>query len=92
MTQIATVSFIDPNAPKLINVNFTGGQNRHQAESGLVGPAGGLLTSWNQFSDPTSSGTLVDSIGAATTVTIATNLGFPPLDTPVIDLTMLRGS
>jgi Invasin, domain 3 len=92
VTQIATVSFIDPNAPKFINVNFTGGQSPAPAETGLVGPAGGLLTNWNQL-NTTSSGPLVDSTGAATTAAISlTNLGFTAYDTPTIDLTMLRGS
>jgi hypothetical protein len=90
VTQIATVGFIDPNAPKLINVNFTAGQA--QTESSLAGPAGGLLTRWNQYADADSTGTVLDSLGEATTVTIDTNFGFTAFDTPVIDLTMLRGS
>lgn len=92
VTQIATVGFIDPNAPKLINVNFTGGQSPAPAETGLVGPAGGLLSSWNQL-NTTSSGPLVDSTGVATSAAISlTDLGFTALDAPAIDLTMLRGS
>ena len=75
----------------LINVNFTG--NSAETESSLVGPAGGLGTSWNQFNGPDSPGTLVDSTGAATTATIDTNFGLPnTYDSAVIDLTMLRGS
>jgi hypothetical protein len=92
VTQIAIVGFIDPNAPKLINVNFTGGQAPPPVESGLVGPAGGLLMSWNQYAGADSTGVVLDSVGEATTVTIDTNFGFTALDTPVIDLTMLRGS
>ena len=42
-------------------------------ESALVGPAGGLGTEWNQFADEDSSGPLVDSTGALTTVEFATN-------------------
>jgi hypothetical protein len=75
----------------LINVNYTGG-GTPPAESGLVGPAGGLGTTWNQLNS-TSSGALVDSTGAATTATVGlTNLDFTAHDTPTIDLTMLRGS
>jgi hypothetical protein len=74
----------------LINVNFTGGA---APESSLVGPGGGLGTTWNQFAGPDSPGTLLDSSGAATTVAINSNFGLPnTFDTPTIDLTMLRGS
>jgi hypothetical protein len=74
----------------LINVNFTGGAD---PESSLVGPGGGLGTTWNQFAGPDSPGTLLDSSGAATTVAINSNFGLPnTFDTATIDLTMLRGS
>lgn len=73
-----------------INVNFTGGAAN---ESGLVGPNGGLGTSWNQFAGPNSPGTLVDSNGAATSVTISSNFDLPDtFDSPAISLKMLRGS
>jgi hypothetical protein len=74
----------------LINVSYTGGTP--ETESTLSGPGGGLGTTWNQV-NATSSGALVDSTGAATTATVSlSNLGFTAYDTPVIDLTMLRGS
>ena len=76
-----------------INVNFTGNESPPPAESGLAGPDGGMGTSWNQFNGPDSPGLLVDSTGAATAVAIDTNFGLPnTLDTPAINLTMLRGS
>ena len=78
---------------QLINLNFNGNESPPPAESGLVGPGGGLGTSWNEFNGPDSPGTLNDSTGTATSVTIDTNFGLPnTLDVPVIDLTMLRGS
>ena len=87
----ATLTVLDPATPLAINVNFTGGTA--ETESALSGPAGGLGTTWNQFTGPTSPGTLVHSAGPATTVTIDTNFGLPgTFDTPVIALPMLRGS
>lgn len=78
---------------QLINVNFTGSATPGYTESGLVGPGGGLGTTWNQFNGPDSPGPLVTSAGAATTVAIDTNFGLPnTFDSPVINLTMLRGS
>lgn len=89
----ATVFLAGVTHGQLINVNFTGNESPAPTESGLVGPGGGLGTSWNQFNGPDSPGTLVDSTGAATGVAIDTNFGLPnTLDTPVINLTMLRGS
>ncbi|MEZ7956382.1 MAG: PEP-CTERM sorting domain-containing protein [Rubritalea sp.] len=61
-------------------------------ESGLVGPAGGGGTTWNQYSGADSTGTVVDSSNATTTVGLDTNFGLTAFDDPVIDLTMLRGS
>ncbi len=91
LTQKPTVGYIDPNSPKLINVNFTGGTA--ETESALSGPAGGLGTKWNQFMGPNSPGTLVYSTGVATPVTITTNFGMANVfDTPVVALPMLRGS
>jgi hypothetical protein len=80
----------------LINVNFngfTGGTpGPTQDASTLVGPAGGLGTSWNQYADEDSSGVLVDSTGAATTVTVATNFSEGRYDGTAPALTMLRAT
>jgi hypothetical protein len=81
----------------LINVNFNGftGGNpgpTTQVESTLVGPGGGLGTSWNQYADEDSSGVMVDSTGAATTVTVATNFSEGRYDGTGAILTMLRAT
>jgi alpha-galactosidase len=85
-------AFMTETAPaRTIHVNFTGGTA--ETGSALSGPAGGLGTTWNQFLGPNSPGTLVDSTGAATTVTITSNFGLTgTFDTPVLALPMLRGS
>jgi len=62
----------------LVNVNFngfTGGNTgpQPQIESTLEGPAGGLGTIWNQFSDEDSTGALVDATNGATSVQFTTN-------------------
>ncbi len=64
----------------LVNVNFEAFTPANQnppfvfaTESTLSGPAGGLNTQWNQYADEDSSGVVVDSTGAATTVTFITN-------------------
>ena len=60
----------------LINVNFeqyTPSLGTFAPEAELVGPAGGLGTEWNQYAANSSSGVVVDSTGAATTVTVATD-------------------
>ena len=61
----------------LVNVNFEkftpGGPGTPATESQLEGPGGGLGTSWNQYAANSSSGTVVDSTGANTTVTVTTN-------------------
>jgi len=62
----------------LINVNFeqfTPGLGTFETENTLEGPAGGLGTEWNQFADEDSSGILVDSTGANTTVAFNSNYG-----------------
>lgn len=88
---LVTLAAISSSQSALVSVNFTGGTG--ETASSLVGPAGGMGTSWNQFNGPNSSGTLVDSTGAASTIAINSNFGLPnTFDSPVIDLTMLRGS
>jgi hypothetical protein len=60
----------------LVNVNFdrfTGGGIADPIESTLVGPGGGLGTDWNRYADEDSTGALVDSTGAASTITFTTN-------------------
>lgn len=60
----------------LISVNFfqfTPSLGTAPVESTLVGPGGGLNTEWNQYADEDSTGTVVDSTGANTTVTFTTN-------------------
>ena len=73
----------------LINVNFNNGNT--VAESSLEGPAGGLGTTWNQYAGYDSTGTVLDSTGAATTVTIDTNFSLAANDNAT-PLTMLRHS
>lgn len=61
---------------ELISVNFeqfTPSLGTFETESTLVGPAGGLGTAWNQFADDDSTGFLVDSTGAVTTVQFTTD-------------------
>lgn len=80
----------------LISVNFNGftGGNPGPAQDGstLAGPAGGLGTSWNQFAANSSSGPMVDSTGAPTTGTIATNFSEGRYDGTAPGLTMLRAT
>jgi hypothetical protein len=69
------VSAASTNAA-LISVNFeqfTPSLGTPETESLLVGPAGGLGTQWNQYADDDSTGIMVDSTGANTTVTFTTN-------------------
>ena len=75
---------------QLINVNFNAGVT--QTESSLVGPANGLGTSWNQYEGANSTGTVLDSLGAATTIQIDTSFTLTARDGNSIPLTMLRGS
>ena len=75
---------------QLINVNFSAGVT--QTESSLVGPAGGLGTRWNQYAGADSTGAVLDSLGATTTVQIDTNFTLTAVDSATIPLTMLRGS
>jgi hypothetical protein len=80
----------------LVSVNFngfTGGTpGPTQDESTLVGPGGGLGTSWNQYADEDSTGVMVDSTGAATTISVATNFGEGRYDGTGPSLTMLRAT
>lgn len=86
----AAATFVTETASaQLININLTGGAAN---ESGLVGPAGGGGTTWNQYSGADSTGTVLDSTGATTTVGLDTNFGLTAFDAPVIGLPMLRGS
>jgi hypothetical protein len=90
VTQIATVGFIDPNAPKLINVNFAGAAA--EVASALSGPAGGLGTAWNQLLNiSNASGTLQDSTGTMTTVSISHTYNLFADDNPTT-LPIFQGS
>ena len=90
LNQIAIVSFIDPNAPKLINVNFAG--TAAEVEGALSGPAGGLGTAWNQLLNVSNaSGALLDSTGALTTVSISHNYNLFA-DDAATTLPILQGS
>ena len=61
---------------QLINVNFAGANTANEPSASLSGPAGGLGTTWNQVvGNGGSSGTLLDSTGATTTVSISNNYG-----------------
>jgi hypothetical protein len=68
------------NAQQSINVNFAGANTTNETALGglsaLSGPAGGLGTTWNQFTgNGGSTGPLLDSTGTATTVSISNNFG-----------------
>ena len=79
----------------LINVNFngfTGAADAGQVESSLEGPGGGLGTSWNQFADEDSAGTLVTSTGAATTIEFTSNFSESRYNGDGPSLTMLRAA
>ena len=71
IAEVATVGFIDPNAPKMISVNFTDAVDM-PVEATLSGPAGGLGTAWNQ-STTVDTGVLNDSTGSPTTVSVDTS-------------------
>lgn len=91
MALAASVCLTGISHGQLISVNFTGGTP--SVEGNLVGPGGGLATTWNQFAGPTSPGALVDSTGAASTVVISTNFDLPnTYDGGVINLKILQGS
>lgn len=75
---------------QLVNVNFDAGVT--QTEGSLVGPAGGMATSWNQYAGADSTGTVLDSNGAATSIGIDTNFTLTAVDPVSVPLTMLRGS
>ena len=60
----------------LININFTGFTGGNQGpteEADISGPAGGLGTTWNQYNNEDTSGTVLDSSGAATSIQVTTN-------------------
>jgi hypothetical protein len=80
----------------LLSVNFngfTGGTpGPAQDANTLEGPAGGLGTSWNQYADEDSTGVMVDSTGAATTVQVLTNFSEGRYDGTGPGLTMLRAT
>ena len=67
----AAISSAGTSLGQLVNLNFNGGADA-PVESTLSGPAGGLATSWNSVST-VDAGPLVDSTGAATTISIDTN-------------------
>ena len=90
---LVTASFA---SAALISVNFNGftGGNPGPAQDGnlLEGPAGGLETTWNQYADEDSTGVMVDSTGAPTTVTFTTNFSEGRYDGTGAPLTMLRAT
>jgi len=80
-----------------VNVNFNGftGGNPgpgEQVEDSLEGPAGGLGSSWNQFADEDSAGTLIDATGGATTIQFTTNFSEGRYNGTGPSLTMLRNA
>jgi hypothetical protein len=75
----------------LINVNFAGANTDNEPSASLSGPAGGLGTTWNQVVGTGGSGTLLDSTGASTTVTVGHNYGLTADDNPTT-LPILQGS
>lgn len=70
------VAALPRSVAQVINVNFNGwtasSAGVTEIESTLAGPVGGLGTRWNQFTNASSVGTLVNSTGAMTSVTFAT--------------------
>lgn len=80
---------------ELISVNFyrfTPSLGDPEVASTLEGPGGGLGTSWNQYAANSSSGTMVDSSGAATSVKVTTNFSEGRYDGTAPTLTMLRAT
>jgi hypothetical protein len=69
ITQTASVEFVDPNLPQAINVSFfnSAGTPAPADPAALVGPAGGLGESWNQFNGA-SAGNLLSTTGVLTGV------------------------
>ncbi len=82
----------------LINVNFNSWVPAHnpgpgiEDASALVGPAGGLGTFWNQFASHSSTNTIFDSAGEATTVTVSTDFTEGRYDGTGPSLRMLRST
>ena len=82
-----------------INVNFAGANTTNETALGglsaLSGPAGGLGTTWNQFTgNGGSTGPLLDSTGTPTTVSISNTFGLTADDSlsgtalPIFDSSM----
>jgi PEP-CTERM motif len=75
-----------------INVNFAGANTANEPSASLSGPAGGLGTTWNQVvGNGGSSGTLLDSTGATTTVTVGNDYSLTA-DDNATPLPILQGS
>jgi hypothetical protein len=67
-----TLTVVDPSALNSLNMNIKEGAD----DSGLEGPTGGAGLVWNQHgSNAPTTGILLDSTGAATTVTMTTGDG-----------------
>lgn len=80
----------------LVNVNFNGftpstNPGPTQDSTTLVGPAGGLGTTWNQFAAP-SGGGLLDANGTGTGISFTTNFTEGRYDGTGPGLTMLRAT
>ena len=88
---VAIIALSTAANAEIINVNMydSSGAGAHNPEDDatLVGPAGGLGETWNQFNVTTGVG-LLDSTGAATTVGFTNNVGSGWLRTG--DLEMLK--
>lgn len=85
-------AFMTETAPaQTINVNFAGANTANEPAASLSGPAGGLGTTWNQVVGTGGSGTLLNSTGALTTVSIGHNYGLTA-DDAATTLPILQGS
>ena len=67
---ITALSGITAANAALVNVNFN--KTEDETESLLEGAGGGLDTEWNQYTTTSTTGSLVDSTGAASDITVAT--------------------
>jgi Carbohydrate esterase, sialic acid-specific acetylesterase/Invasin, domain 3 len=76
-------AFMTETAPaQTINVNFAGANTANEPSASLSGPAGGLGTTWNQVVGTGASGTLLDSTGASTSVTVGHTYNLTADDNP----------
>ncbi len=83
-------------AEQLININFLktfpDPPEDPEPESELVGPAGGLGTTWNQFAAQSSTNTIFDSTGEPTTVELTSTFPRARSDGTGASLRMLRST